>query len=465
MQTGDQTSQAGGLGAGVPTTPPPTVGSQVPGAPDANQKAQQILAQILQAASRKQMAQTAVPSAIPGMVDPNQARQIGMNTASPHAWGTVRFLRGLAGDIKNAVTTQKQQQLLKAEGDWNTLQAYMNEKFAAEQSGNPQAIQAAEQKLQTILGDPKKLKNLAKALNQDWLNPEKTTVYGEALKRVAGKSMQQEKQQQAQQQQKQQAAQGLKQTFQQLIQKAFPKSPQLTPDEQKRMAGEIEKKAPVTTPGMDAQSAMALREELKGEQRQAEESRKEQARAAEEEKKEAARLKEEEQKQEWQREELQMKQKYDEAKTNLQNQAREHLENLRTTAAEARQNEHDATMLKALGMKLDAQTEKMFRTDPAKIGKEVTDSVGTLKQQLAQASQTLRSLKTSASNHWLMGPGKDEIQSAQDQVDSLQKAIAHIEKNRDAIIKGKADLGEVVNKAYDIMGGASEDVPGFKPDK
>jgi len=125
-------------------------------------------------------------------------------------------------------------------------------------------------------------------------------------------------------------------------------------------------------------------------------------------------------------------------------------------------------MMKALGMKLDAQQEKLFKPDPQKLNKDVTDSIGTLKQQFAQANQQLRSLQSSASNHWLMGPGKDEIKQQQEVVDSLQKAIAHIERSRDSIIKGKADLGDVVNKAYDIMGGGGEPPPpppGFVPDK
>jgi hypothetical protein len=244
-----------GMGGNVPSVP------QAPGAApgaqtsaDPNQKAQQILAQLLQAASRKQAANTAVPMAIPAQQDPNAARQIGMNTANPHAWGLQRLSAGIQTNIKNAVAKQKQDQLLKAEGDWQYLQSALNEKYAAEQSGNQQAVQGAEAKLQAILGDPKKLKNMAKALNQDWLNPEKTTVYGEALKRV----MSQQKQQDQQNQQKQQAAQGLKSTVQKLIAKAFPKQPQLTPDEQSKMAKEIEAKAPTTQGTADVKTLLDI---------------------------------------------------------------------------------------------------------------------------------------------------------------------------------------------------------------
>jgi len=82
--------------------------------------------------------------------------------------------------------------LLKAEGDWTYLQSALNELYTAQQSGDPAAIKAAQAKVDVTMGDPKKLKNMAKALNQDWLNPEKTTAYGEALKKVTAKQQQED---------------------------------------------------------------------------------------------------------------------------------------------------------------------------------------------------------------------------------------------------------------------------------
>src|SRR5215475_2653965 len=178
----------------IPATTPPFVptpgqGGSLPGTGDPTQalgeQSKKILAAIAAASSRKQMANTAVPMQVPGGGNFAASQRIGMDTANPHAWGTERFMSGVAANIKTWVAKKKQDQLLKAEGDWTYLQSAMNEKFAAEQSGDPTAIQAAETKIQSILGDDKKLKNMAKALNQDWLNPEKTTVYGEALKNVA----------------------------------------------------------------------------------------------------------------------------------------------------------------------------------------------------------------------------------------------------------------------------------------
>lgn len=41
-----------------------------------------------------------------------------------------------------------------------------------------------EQRRRNTDNDPKKLKNMVKVFQQDWLAPEKTTAYGEAFKRV-----------------------------------------------------------------------------------------------------------------------------------------------------------------------------------------------------------------------------------------------------------------------------------------
>lgn len=409
---------------------------------DPNDKAQKILAMLLQAAGRKQVANTAVPAQVPGGGDPQSARNIGMNTAWPSAWSTQRFLGTLAENIKGGVARHKQGQLLKAEGDWTYLQSSLNELYAAQQSGDQKAIAAAQAKVDVTMRDPKKLKNMAKALNQDWLNPEKTTVYGEALKNVTAK----QKQADAENQKKQGAAQGLKQMFQHLIQRS--QKPQLTDEQKAAIAKEVQSKAPTTTTGVDKEAAIALREQLK-----------EEAKTKEDERKEAVRAKEAEEKAAQQKEEIELKDKLQRQRDQIQNQFHQTMETMRERSAEQRQNNHDLMMMKALGMKLDAQQEKLFKPDPTKLNKEVTDSVTTLRQQLAQANSALKSLRTSASNHWLMGPGKDEIKGAEDDVKTLQKAIEHIEKNRDAIIHGKADLGEVMDKAYAIMGGTEETPP------
>jgi hypothetical protein len=242
-------------GGAIPIATPQFAGGAAPvpsfgqsaGTPDpamqVNDMAKQIMARLAMASQRKQFAGTPVPAAVPGFQDPNAARQIGMNTANPNAWGKQRLMAGVAANIQNAVAKQKQQKMLKAEADWSYMSSSLNELYAAQASNDPKAVAAAQQKVDVVLGDPKKLKEMAKALNQDWLNPEKTTVYGEALKKVTAQAGQQAQSDA----QKQQAAQGLKGMFQKLLGQR--QQPQLTPEQLKSMSAEIQAKAPTTMTG------------------------------------------------------------------------------------------------------------------------------------------------------------------------------------------------------------------------
>lgn len=246
-------------GGTPPVTTPTFSGAPVPGAeggtPDpssqVNDMTKKLLATIAQASQRRQFAGTPVPAAVPGFKDPADAQKIGMNTANPNAWGKQRLMSGIATNIQNAVAKQKQQKLLKAEADWSYMAGAMNDLEAAKSSGDPKAVASAQQKVDIVMGDPKKLKEMAKALNQDWLNPEKTTVYGEALKKVtadAGQKAQTDAQ-------KQQAAQGLKGMFQKLVQRR--QQLQMSDAQKQAMAREIQAKAPTQAAGLDPKALEA----------------------------------------------------------------------------------------------------------------------------------------------------------------------------------------------------------------
>jgi hypothetical protein len=237
-------------GGTIPVATPPTLPSFGGSAstPDpsmqVNDMAKKIMDSLARAQTQKTFAGTPVPGAVPGMQDPNAARKIGMDTANPHAWGFQRFAAGVATSIRNGVAKQKEQKLLKAEADWTYLQSGLNELYAAQASGDPKAVAAAQRKVDLVTSDPKKLKEMGKALNQDWLDPEKTTVYGEALKKVGAK----QKQTDAQDAQKQQAAAGIKGLFQKLMMRGKPQ-PELTDEQKKQMSAEIVAKAPTATAG------------------------------------------------------------------------------------------------------------------------------------------------------------------------------------------------------------------------
>jgi hypothetical protein len=203
----------------------PTIGQQpVPGGdPD---QFKQMLIKVLTAASQQKQMPTPVPAPVPQAQQNSAPSGINQRGAAKRA-----IIPTISNLIQQGVAQHKQKQLAQAESDWNNLVSAMN-------SNNPNA-------LNFILTDDKKLKNMAKALNQDWLNPEKTTVYKQALDNVM-----------KQQEQKGQAAEGLKGLFQKLIHKA--NNPQLSDQQKMDIAKEIMARAPVTSPTLDPSKAATM---------------------------------------------------------------------------------------------------------------------------------------------------------------------------------------------------------------
>jgi hypothetical protein len=233
----------------APGTTPPILPSPQNAAAPIDEQTKKILATLIQNAQRKQFAGQPHPSPIPAGGDMNAARSIGMNTGNPHAWSAQRLMAGIAASIKSAVSKSKEQQVMKAEADWQYASSALNELYAAQASGDKQAEAAAQKKVDLVFGDPKKLKNMAKALNQDWLNPEKTTVYGEALKKVAAQTQQTSDA-------KQKASSGIKGIFQKLLQRK--QQPQLDDSQKNAMSKEITAKAPIATGALDINSLKSI---------------------------------------------------------------------------------------------------------------------------------------------------------------------------------------------------------------
>jgi hypothetical protein len=234
-----------------PSTPP-FVPSPSGSAGGIDEQTKRILTALTQAATQRRAAGTPRPSAVPGAQNPFGAPSYMTSGPNPHAWGAQRLMYGIQAMIGNAVSRHKEEQITKATADWEYAQSALNEYYAAQQSGDQQALQSAQTKLDVVFGDPKKLKLMAKALNQDWLNPEKTTPHGEALKRVAAQTQQKD-------QQKQQAKSGIQRLFGSLIDKVKgQQQPQYTDDEKKRMEQEIINKAPATTGSFDIKQVNEL---------------------------------------------------------------------------------------------------------------------------------------------------------------------------------------------------------------
>lgn len=229
----------GGVVPGNAASTPPMFPSPSQAAAPTDDMTKRLLYAITRAVTQRRAAGTPHPVSVPGGMNPVPPASLTEGMGKPQA-NAQRFMYGIQANIRNGVARMKEQQVAKATADWEYAQSALNEYYAAQQSQDPQAMKAAQVKLDAAFGDPKKLKQMAKALNQDWLNPEKTTVYGDALKRVAAKTQQTE-------QQKEQAKQGIKGIFQKLIQKS--QQPQLTDEEKKKMQQEVIDKAPTTPPG------------------------------------------------------------------------------------------------------------------------------------------------------------------------------------------------------------------------
>jgi hypothetical protein len=200
---------------------------------NANPQAQQpdavhkLIQQILEASKQKQ----GLPQPVPAPIPEGKSGEIPGYMQGP-GWGFQRFSKQLGSTISNAVSQHKQNELAKAESFWNQLNA---------------AVQSGDQtKIQALMSDPKATKRAAKALNQDWLNPEKTDVWRTALNNVM-----------AQQKQKDQAHQGLMGIFKKLIGER--QQPQLSEQQRAQMAQEMMRKMPT----MQAQDPKVLAESAK----------------------------------------------------------------------------------------------------------------------------------------------------------------------------------------------------------
>jgi hypothetical protein len=413
----------GSPGITLPNLGPGGTPPILPGPSGADQSQQQQpqpeqLKQILQLVLKTQQQKTQ-PQMVPTGV---QAQPT--HLALPNMFGITSIVQGIYNH-------EKQKKIAEAKSDWNDLQVSMQKYIGQDGKVDPQAY--SDPAVMQVLGNPKKLKEMAKALNQDWMNPEKTTVYGEALKA----SM-------AEQKQKHEAAAGLKQLFSHLIKRGQP-TPQMDPDQQKQMASQVMSKAPISQgqPADMKEQVQLLTEMMKEQDAD--------KRAA--------------MKEEYDQYKADRKEQFDTWKTNTTQAYQESMERMRTLSAEKRESDREMTTLKALGIRLSAEDARKLSMTPAQMNTEVNSTLTSMRSQLTQASSQLKTLTTQAQtskkwfNLWQSGVGDQQMKDAQSQVDNLKASIDYIEKNRAGIISGKASLDDVIDQAQAIAQGTP---PGFK---
>lgn len=177
--------QAGGI-----STPAPIPGTT--GITNQVDQQKQNMSQLLQQIIARSQSRSQLPQGSPAPVP----QQSGFQTRNNYGGGAnsdkAAFAHNLAAFIHNSVAQKKETDIRKAQADWQVMENAWER--AQMQAGDPAAPDYQQKVAEAfkkdplaaaMLSDPKKMKNMAKALQMDWLNPEKTEnqVYKQALNR------------------------------------------------------------------------------------------------------------------------------------------------------------------------------------------------------------------------------------------------------------------------------------------
>ena len=312
--------------AAVPSGPASPLGGGPAGAPP-DQMAQLLKMIIAGAQQRPHLQGATSPAPVPPGA-PQHETLVGKNT------GFANLGNMIGSTIQNAVHYDRAKKLAAATSDWNDLLTSTQKYIKPDGSIDEKAYQ--DPAVMQILGDPKKLKLMAKSLNQDWLNP-KPDLYADA-RQIALKNHTE----------KQGALQGLKSLFSDMNQRIRgqgQQQPQMTDQQRQAMARDVMSRAPIaaggTDPAMMKDATSLLLENLKEQDRDRLESQKEQYNSARDDFKERA----------------------TEFRQTRQQNFMQNIESMRQTGANLRQSTRDADMLKALGIRLsDEDRRKMMIT-------------------------------------------------------------------------------------------------------
>jgi hypothetical protein len=155
-----------GLPGQPPAAPQPAATPPISDQQNTDEVKNRIMQAMQQISQQRQLAMRPVVPNLPARQDPNAVPGY---MQGPN-WGPERFLKQSSALIHNAARKMQETRIQKAESDWNAL--------AAAVETNNQSLMNA------ILSDPRKVKNMAKVFQMDWLNP-KPTPHSIALSRVA----------------------------------------------------------------------------------------------------------------------------------------------------------------------------------------------------------------------------------------------------------------------------------------
>src|ERR1700678_3193028 len=144
---------------------------QAPAVPSGGGQQQPDQSQVAQLIARILSSQQNAPRLAQPVVDQPQKPQQNQVPRNEKYQGLNILVNGITSLVSAGVHAQKQAKLAHAESQWNQFTTLM-------QDQSPEG----KQKMNSwMTANQKDLKNMAKALNQDWLNPEKTDVWKQGL--------------------------------------------------------------------------------------------------------------------------------------------------------------------------------------------------------------------------------------------------------------------------------------------
>jgi hypothetical protein len=336
--------------------------------------------------------------------------------------------------VQYAIHQDKQKKLAAAVSDWNDLNTSVQKYIQPDGSIDQKAYQ--DPAVMQILGDPKKLKLMAKSLNQDWLNP-KPDLYADARKIAL-----------EQHGKKQGAIEGLQQTIGKMLEtirgQGKNQQQQQTPDQQQAMAKDVMSRAPMKMPTQDpsaTKEAMSvLLEQMKQEGKEREEN----------------------QKQMYEMQRDAQKQKFTQFNENQKQVFQTSMKKMEILAQDQLEQKREDARLRDIGITLSARDKKLMGSvKTADIQKQLTGTIGDLQKQYAQAQREYLQMQkeVQSKGFWKSAATKvglsddPDVSAAQTQVKGLGAAIAYLDKNKAKIIKGDIDVGDAVEQAQKIASG------------
>jgi len=369
----------------------------------------------LMAQRHSQLAQP-VPAPVPGQTDTTPPPYM-----QSHQWAKQRFLFGLAGVIKNADSMHKQKELAKAESDWNILQTVISRNTDTNTGQVDQQKLMQDPLAMSILGDPKKLKRMSKALNQDWLNPKSSPEY-QALQ----KSMQTTDQ-------KHQAATGLKGIFQKLMGRQAPPSPEA----RAALASSVASRAPLTPEqGVDAKTLLEFYKTA--------------ADFGYKDKEFALRQKELEEKHQEHLDNIQLRRDQLEQQNKI---AEERLKDQKLSEqdrADAAKQRNDIQR-EMLQLRRDELRDKYSYAETPKQRQGVLDSaIKDIQTQRGSAYKRLQDSEKRGVIARTFGMGED-ANTVRSEIARYDAAIQMLNQRRQAILSGLVDGGAAINEAYESL--------------